>query len=147
MAAKRERPAIGTRAKERLAKLETEAQAAVARTAQEQDLQRVVEQLQLFADRVREGIDGADWHTRREILRTLIKQVEVGAEAIRVVYKVAPLPFDQGPARGRSQDCWRGERSALRRPTTLVLIASRPLLPATLVLFFHRRFQPGFDER
>jgi site-specific DNA recombinase len=133
-------------AKERLAKLETEAHAAAARTAEDRDLQRVVEQLKLFAERVREGIHGADWNTRREILRTLIKQVEVGTEAIRVVYKVAPLPFDQGPSRGRSQDCWRGEWSALRRAPALVLVAGCPMLPATLIDLFYRRFQPGLDE-
>src|SRR6516162_8196185 len=61
----------------------------------------------------------ADWDTRRAILRALIKHVEVGKEAIRVVYKVNPDPFDQDPERGRSQDCWRGGHAALRHPETM----------------------------
>src|SRR5262249_40909255 len=69
--------------------------------------------LEAFAQRVGDGLREADWETRRAILRALIKQVEVGKEAIRVVYKVNPSPFDQGPGRGRSQDCWRGDQPAI----------------------------------
>ncbi len=100
-------------AKQRLVKLEKEASAAAERDAEEQNLQAAIDQLEKFAQRVREGLHEADWNTRRDILRALIKQVEVGTEAIRVVYKVAPHPFDQGPAGGRSQDCWRGDLSAV----------------------------------
>jgi len=102
-------------AKERLVKLEREASAAAARSVAEQNRQTVLDQLEKFALRVREGLCDADWNTRRDILRALIKQVEVGTEAIRVVYKVIPDPFELGPARGRSQDCWRGADTALRR--------------------------------
>jgi len=98
-------------AKQRLAKLEKEASAAAERNADKENLQAVIDQLEKFAQRIRQGLHEADWKTRRDILRALIKQVEVGTEAIRVVYKVTPHPFDSGPARGRSQDCWRGDLS------------------------------------
>src|SRR5579875_1300807 len=95
-------------AKERLAKLEGEARASAERDAEAQQLQAAVDQLQSFAQRVREGLQEADWNTRREILRALVKQVEVGEDSIRVIYKVTPLPFECGPKGGRSQDCGRG---------------------------------------
>jgi site-specific DNA recombinase len=100
-------------AKQRLAKLEKEASAAAAHAAESQNLEAALDQLEKFALRVREGLNDADWNTRRDILRALIKQVEVGTEEIRVVYKVTPHPFESGPARGRSQDCWRGDLTAL----------------------------------
>jgi predicted nucleic acid-binding protein len=50
-----------------------------------------------FAQRVTEGLEGASWATKREILRALIKRVEVDAEEVRVVYKVDPRPFVEGP--------------------------------------------------
>jgi len=103
-------------AKQRLAKLEKEASAAADRNAERENLQAVIDQLEKFAQRIRQGLHEADWNTRRDILRTLIKQVEVGTEAIRVVYKVTPHPFESGPARGRSQDCWRGAVAALGEP-------------------------------
>jgi site-specific DNA recombinase len=102
-------------AKERLAKLEAEAKATRDRDAEAQNLRAAMDQLQLFAVRIRDGLKEADWTTRREIMRALIKQVEVGEEVIRVVYKVTPLPFELGPNRGFSQDCWRGDDAALRR--------------------------------
>jgi len=100
-------------ARERLARLESEAAAAAKRESEEADFAAAVEQLEAFAQRIGKGLREADWDTRRAILRALIKHVEVGKEAIRVVYKVNPDPFDQDPERGRSQDCWRGVHPAL----------------------------------
>ncbi|HEV3236017.1 MAG TPA: hypothetical protein VGZ25_03450, partial [Gemmataceae bacterium] len=45
---------------------------------------------------------------RRDIMRALIKHVEVGEDGVRVVYKVQPCPFESGPQGGRSQHCWDG---------------------------------------
>jgi site-specific DNA recombinase len=97
-------------ARERLARLESEAAVAAKRESEEADFAAAVEQLEAFAQRVGEGLREADWDTRRAILCALIKHVEVGKEALRVVYKVHPDPFDHGPQRGRSQDCWRGDQ-------------------------------------
>jgi site-specific DNA recombinase len=104
-------PRIRT-AKERLVKLEAEAKANSERDAEQQNLRAALDQLQLFANRIRDGLQDADWNTRRDIMRTLIKQVEVGEEAIRIIYKVSPLPFDRAPKGGFSQDCWRGAFTA-----------------------------------
>jgi len=103
-------------AKERLTQLEAEAKAAAEQETESQDLQVAVAQLSAFAERIRNGLQGADWNTRRDILRALLKQVEVSQEAIRVVYKVNPLPFDRGPGGGRWQDCWRGENDPSCQP-------------------------------
>ena len=100
-------------AKDRLAKLEAEAKANSELDAEQQNLRAALDQLQLFATRIRDGLKDADWNTCREIMRSLIKQVEVGEEAIRVVYKVSPFPFDRAPNGGFSQDCWRGDVTAV----------------------------------
>ena len=47
--------------------------------------------------------------TDGEILRALIRKVEVGEDAIRIEYKVGPPPFDRGPDGAVSQDCGRGD--------------------------------------
>jgi site-specific DNA recombinase len=101
-------PRIRT-AKERLAKLELEAKAAVDRESQSQDLRTAIDQLQLFASRIQGGLQDADWGTRREILRSLIRKVEISDDAIRIEYKVGPLPFDRGPSGADSQDCGRAD--------------------------------------
>jgi site-specific DNA recombinase len=100
-------------AKERLAKLELETKAAVDRKSEAQDVRTAINQLESFGSRIRDGLVNADWTTRREIIRSLIRKVEVGKEAIRIEYKVGPLPFDGAPSGGDTQDCGRGGRSSL----------------------------------
>jgi site-specific DNA recombinase len=96
-------------AKERLAKLEAEAKAEAAEEAQEQELGLVIGQLQEFAEQVRSGLGDADWSTRREIIRALVKRVEVNNEEVRVVYRVSPVPFVDSPEGGILQDCGRSD--------------------------------------
>jgi hypothetical protein len=108
-------------AKERLAKLESEARAEADEEAQEQDLRLVIGQLQEFAELVRSGLGKADWSTKREIIRALVKRVEVDKEEVRVVYRVSPPPFVESPNGGILPDCGRGDHPALRRPGRGVL--------------------------
>jgi site-specific DNA recombinase len=97
--------------KERLHVLEQEAQEAAQKENERHELEVMIEHLEHFATQVQTGLQEADWQTRRDILRALIKHVEVGSEEVRIVYKVNPRPFDGGPNGGRSQDCGRGNQS------------------------------------
>lgn len=98
------------RARERLSQLESEARAEDDRQTAEQELRLVIGQLEGFAQRVDEGLGAADWRTRREVIRALVKRVEIDETEVRVVYKVRPCPFVEGPERGLFQD--RVRRSA-----------------------------------
>lgn len=103
-------------ARARLTKLQGEAESAVKRESEEAELAAAIGQLEGFAERVRSGLQSADWNARREILRALVKRVEIGADAVKVVYKVDPRPFDQDPSGSRSQHCGRGDHRTLRCP-------------------------------
>jgi site-specific DNA recombinase len=92
------------RARQRLEKLQAEAQSLATAEAEEQQVQAVLGKLQEFAQRVSEGLQQADWQTRREVIRALVKRVEIDADEVRVVYKVPPHPFVEGPNGGRLQD-------------------------------------------
>lgn len=101
-------------AKERLQKLQTQAEAQAEEAKQQYELHLIIGRVKEFAARVHAGLERADWFTRRDILRALIKQIEVDEATIRVIYKVSPTfdettcPFDKRPHdRGRTQDCWR----------------------------------------
>jgi site-specific DNA recombinase len=131
-------------ARERLARLESEAAATAKRESEEADFAAAVEQLEAFARRVGDGLREADWDTRRAILRALIKHVEVGKESVRVVYKVSPDPFDQGPERGRSQDCWRGDLTGPGEPGPRRAGRAAPAaLPAPLGRVHEGKGRPG----
>src|SRR5262249_35698570 len=102
-------------AKERLARLESETEALAGREAEEGEIRRAIDQLESFAARVRDGLERSDWDARRQIMRALIRKVEIGEGAIRIEYKVGPLPFDRGPSGASSQHCGRGGDPALGR--------------------------------
>jgi len=95
------------KAKERLAKLRTEAKTQADKEAQQKELRLVIGHLKQFAHKVNNNLEQADWMTRREIMRALVKRIEVDKEAVRVVYRVTPPPFAQAPKKGLLQDCLR----------------------------------------
>lgn len=47
--------------------------------------------LEEFAEQVQAGLEQADWSTRRELIRTLVKRVEINHEQVRVVFRINPL--------------------------------------------------------
>ena len=104
-------------AKERLAKLQAEADTVVGQQVEEQNMQAVIGQMQEFTARVQSGLKDADWSTRREVIRALVKRIEIGKEAVRVIYRIGDVPFERGPLGGRSQHCWRraDDHCTLRR--------------------------------
>jgi site-specific DNA recombinase len=101
-------------AKERLGKLEAEAQTLAAQQAQQTELRLALTRLQDFADHVKEGLEGADWATRREVIRALVKRIEISDQDVRIVYRVAPVPFVECPRGGALQDCPKGRRPSER---------------------------------
>ena len=96
-------------AKERLARLEAEVQTLAAQEAQRAELRLALTRLQDFANQVKGGLKRADWATRREVIRAVVKRVELSDQAVRIVYRVAPVPFVERPKGGALQDCPKGQ--------------------------------------
>jgi site-specific DNA recombinase len=95
-----------TAARERLLRLEGEQRQKADEESQESELRLVIGQLEEFARQVSEELREPDWATRREIIRALVKQVEIDEGGIRIVYRISPSPFESGPQQARSQHCW-----------------------------------------
>ena len=89
----------------RLAKLETEVQSQLAAEDARREMRLVIDSLATFSEQVKTGLADADWQMRRELIRALVKRVEIGPQAIRVVYKVNLNPFDPSPDKGHLSDC------------------------------------------
>jgi site-specific DNA recombinase len=87
-------------AKQRLSKLEEQAQGEAAQLAQQAELRLALTHLQEFAGQVEQGLDRADWSTRRQVIRALVKRIEITAGEVRIVYRVAPVPFVERPHDG-----------------------------------------------
>jgi site-specific DNA recombinase len=99
-------------AKERLARLQEQAKALAEEASLEAELKLVVGKLDEFAAQVKDGLGKQDWLGRREIIRTLVKRVEVEENQVNVVFRVGSRPFVWGPGRGPLQHCWRGDFAA-----------------------------------
>ena len=98
--------------KERLAKSDGELRLLAQQAKENETLRLVFSSFDDFAEQVNESLMTADCAQRREILRALVKRVEVDKETVHIVYKVPARPFASGPKRGLVQHC----TSRLRHP-------------------------------
>ncbi len=87
--------------KQRLAALEEQARQLEDVARQRAQLQLVVGRLEAFAVQVDDGLEHLDWSARRELIRTLVKRVDIGPEEVNVVFRVTPLPDPETPEEGR----------------------------------------------
>ena len=98
----------------RQTQLQEEQAKLLIRANEQEELRSVINHLDEFAKKLTDGIEKLSWSDKREVIRALVKRVEVGKEEVRVVYKIGQLPFVHGPASGASlQHCWRRDHRAL----------------------------------
>jgi site-specific DNA recombinase len=79
-----------TRMRERMQHLEEQAQRLKEVSEAEEELRLILGRLETFAAKVQDGLHQADFQTRRDIIRTLVKRIEVDEQQIRVVFRVSP---------------------------------------------------------
>jgi hypothetical protein len=79
-----------TRRRARLQHLEAQVQHCTVEEEVEEELRSIMGRLETFAAKVQDGLQQADFHTRREIIRSLVKRVEADQQHIRVVFRVSP---------------------------------------------------------
>jgi site-specific DNA recombinase len=87
-----------TRLRQRLQHLEDQLQSLKQDAEADEEVHLLFGRLDTFVAKVKEGIHSADFQTRRDIIRALVKQVEIDEQQIRVVFRISPLalapPFD-----------------------------------------------------
>jgi site-specific DNA recombinase len=91
--------------KDRLKKIEEQLEATFQEEHSMAHLQLVIGQVETFADLIKDGLDKADFTCKRQIIRTLVKQIEIGDKQVKIVYRVDNLPFAQTPKKGFVQHC------------------------------------------
>lgn len=125
-------PRIGAN-KERLARLEQQAELLAADQEQYAELRMAIGHLQEFSQHLTHGLAKADFFLKREIVRALIKRIEIDEHNVRIVYRVSPHPFVQGPADGAIlQHCRRRQGAATttdRRFSRTANLANREPIP------------------
>lgn len=74
----------------RLSRSERERRAMVAHAGAERDLTLLVGRLEELAGKVRSGLETLDWEGTREVMRAMVRRVEVDGDHVDVVFRVPP---------------------------------------------------------
>ncbi len=102
------------RAKERSARFEEQLRSQVELAAQRRELLLIITRLEDFTSRIKNGLGHADWNTKRDLLRALVRRVEIGPDGVNVVFRVDPAISPSIPPDGIMPDCTRREVAVKR---------------------------------
>ena len=119
--------------RQRIAGWEAQVKAMRDEAALQSTLSLVIGRLEDFAKRVHDRMSEIDWSLQRELIRTLVKRVEIDQDDINVVFRIdGTLPTSDPASPGQNsflQDCGRGDDPALRRAAVAGAVLP-PSLPA-----------------
>ena len=102
--------------KQRVTVLEDQWQQLADEALQQRELKLLIGQLEEFVTKVQRNLAAADWEMKREIIRALVRRVEIDKQEVTVVFRVGPDLSGQRPEQQSSQHCWRREGRPLRDP-------------------------------
>ncbi len=94
-----------TRLRQRIAALEEQRQQLLDEAAFQTELHLIIGRLEDFATKLHAGLDEADWLRKREMIRTLVKRVEVTQDQVNVVFRVDSYPGEANPEKKSLQLC------------------------------------------
>src|SRR5262249_3081583 len=86
-----------TRLRQRLARLEEQRQTLAEEAVLHGELQLIIGRLEDFATKLHDGLETADWASKRDLIRALVKRVEVARNEVNVVFRIDPYPGDNDP--------------------------------------------------
>jgi hypothetical protein len=87
-------PAADLRA--RIAQLEEQRTALAAAAEARRDLTLVIGRLADFSTKVRQNLDLLDWTTRRDVIRLMVRRIEIDDGQIEIVFHIPPLSGGSG---------------------------------------------------
>jgi len=96
-----------TRLRQRLTALEDQAQQLQDEAALQSELQLIIGHLEDFAAQVHDGLETADWTSKRELIRALVKRIEVTHTEVNVVFRVDQRPSEPPPTTCLPCPFWR----------------------------------------
>jgi len=117
-----------TRLRQRLARLEAQRQALADEATLHGELQLIIGRLEDFTATLHNGLEAADWTSKRDLIRALVKRVEVARDDVNIVFRLDPYPGDADPEKKSWQFC-RGSVCAHVRQGILASWPGRMVCP------------------
>ncbi len=96
--------------KQRLKMIEEQKQEIIDKKHLKNQLTLLATNLEQFASDVKSRLENIDWHIKRDIIRTLVKRIEINHEDVNVVFRVKELAGlggnQEGAGQKSLQHCW-----------------------------------------
>src|SRR5918998_6300959 len=101
----------------RIAQLEEHRNALAAASEARRDLTLVIGRLEDFSMAVRENLDLLDWSARRDIIRLMVRRIEIDEGQVEIVFRIPPPPSGGtgGDRKFKSKHHCTGERRPVAR--------------------------------
>jgi site-specific DNA recombinase len=104
--------------RENLIKVKEQKDKIMAKKNETKEMELVVNNFAKFADGISSNLDNLDWIGKREIVRSVVKRIEMGNEEINIVYKINKLPMQENTSPqhccNRTSSLSGGRRPALK---------------------------------
>jgi len=110
------------RLRRRIAQAEEQRQQLVDAETLQTELQLIIGRLEDFAAQVHTGLAAADWGRKRDLIRALVKRVEVARDGVNIVFRIDPYSGDADPEKKSLQLCRGTDDSSLRRAAICFVI-------------------------
>jgi site-specific DNA recombinase len=94
-----------TRLRQRIAHIEEQCETLADEELLQREMRLIVSRLDDFAAQVGRNLDDLEWGKKREIIRALVRRVEVGLEHVHVVFRVDAFPGESDPEKKSLQLC------------------------------------------
>jgi len=125
------------RLRQRIAQIAVQCQQLAEEEMLHHELQLIIGRLDEFAAQVTQNLEELEWSRKRDIIRALVRRVEIALDQVQVVFRVDAFAGEAEPEKKSLQLCKRSNDSALRRSRR-----SRNVAP---VLHLHGGCEPSFD--
>ena len=103
-----------TRLRERQNVLEHQIEQVAEQEISRSELQLIVGRLEDFASKVTGSSDSMGFEAQRDLIRMLVKRIEIDQEAVNIVFRVAPPPTSGPLGLENMHYCWWGGGAGLR---------------------------------
>jgi site-specific DNA recombinase len=120
------------RLRRRIAQAEEQRQQLVDADALQTELQLIIGRLEDFAAKVQTGLREAAWGQKRDLIRALVKRVEVARDDVNIVFRIDPYLGDTDLEKKSWQLC-RGSAHAVSAPHGAVCRPHRETDPAAVL--------------
>jgi site-specific DNA recombinase len=103
------------RLRQRITHLEAQWQQLAEAETLQRELRLIIGRVEDFAAQVHQNLEALEWHRQREILRALVRRVEMGLDQVQVVFRVDAFAGEADPEKKNLQLCKRSSTAALWR--------------------------------